>query len=71
MTKEEKLTLAHNLLTAAEAEAKNSRLTETTWRNDAAYYQRMAELYKSHASAAENFVSTLVQITQEVEAGKL
>ena len=71
MTKEEKLQIARNLLTEAEAEAKTSRSTETTWRNDAAYYLRMADYYFDQAEYAENSVNRLTEIMREIEAGKL
>ena len=71
MTKEEKLAIARSLLAEAEAEAKTSRSTETTWKNDAAYYLRMADYYTDQAEFAENSVNRFIEIMKEVEAGKL
>jgi hypothetical protein len=71
MTKEEKLAIARTLLAEAEAEAKISRSTEATWRNDAAYYLRMADYFFDQAEFAENAANRLTEITKEIEAGKL
>ena len=71
MTKEEKLAIARTLLAEAEAEAKTSRSTEATWRNDAVYYLRMADYYFDQAEFAENNANRLIEITKEIEAGKL
>ena len=71
MTKEEKLAIAQKIRAEAEAEAKTARTTETMWRNDAAYYLRMADYYFDQAEYAENSVNRLTEIMREIEAGKL
>lgn len=71
MTKEQKLEIAQKLLAEASQEAREHRTAATGWINNAAFYQRMADMYTDQAEAAENFADRLSQTIQQLEAGKL
>ena len=71
MTKEQKLELAQKLLAEATQEAQAHRNTATDWMHNAAFYQRMGDLYDDQAEAAAAFATRLEQTIQDITAGKL
>lgn len=71
MTKEQKLEVAQKLLAEASQETEAHRNAATDWMHNAAFYQRMGEMYEDQAKAAAAFAIRLEQTIQDIAVGKL